>query len=70
METGPDHSQTAFTGNFGGGLKYFFTKRFALRFDLRDQVGNFKEPSAMLPAFQEELSEPAERSTIFRSQAE
>ncbi len=42
METGPDHSQTVFTGNFGGGLKYFFTKRFALRFDLRDQVGNFK----------------------------
>jgi hypothetical protein len=23
-------------------LKYFFTKRFALRFDLRDQLGNYK----------------------------
>jgi opacity protein-like surface antigen len=42
METGPDHSLTVFTGNFGGGLKYSFTKRFALRFDLRDQVGNYK----------------------------
>ena len=42
METGPDHSQTAFTGNFGGGLKYFFTPRWALRLDLRDQVGSFK----------------------------
>jgi hypothetical protein len=42
METGPDRSQTAFTGNFGGGLKYFFTNRFALRFDLRDQVGGYK----------------------------
>ena len=42
METGPDRSQTAFTGNFGGGLKYFFTERFALRFDVRDQVGHYK----------------------------
>jgi hypothetical protein len=42
METGPDRSQTAFTGNFGGGLKFFFTQRFALRFDVRDQVGNYK----------------------------
>jgi hypothetical protein len=42
METGPDRSQTAFTGNFGGGLKYFFTQRFALRFDVRDQVGHYK----------------------------
>jgi opacity protein-like surface antigen len=42
METGPDRSQTAFTGNFGGGLEYFFTERFALRFDVRDQVGHYK----------------------------
>jgi opacity protein-like surface antigen len=42
METGPDRSQTAFTGNFGGGLKFCFTQRFALRFDARDQVGSYK----------------------------
>src|SRR3984893_5196394 len=42
METGPDRSQTAFTGNFGAGLKFFFTQRFALRLDVRDQVGNYK----------------------------
>src|SRR6267378_2816882 len=42
METGPDRSQTAFTGNFGGGAKYFFMERFALRFDVRDQVGHYK----------------------------
>jgi outer membrane protein with beta-barrel domain len=42
METGPDRKQTAFTGNFGGGLKFFFTQRFALRFDVRDQIGNYK----------------------------
>jgi hypothetical protein len=42
METGPDRRQTVFTGNFGGGLKYFFSKRFALRFDVRDQIGKYK----------------------------
>lgn len=42
VETGPDRGQTAFTGNFGGGLKYFFTERFALRFDVRDQVGHYR----------------------------
>jgi opacity protein-like surface antigen len=42
MDTGPDRSQTVFTGNFGGGLKYFLTKRLALRFDIRDQVGHYK----------------------------
>jgi hypothetical protein len=42
METGPDRGQTVFTGNFGGGLKYFFMKRFALRFDVRDQVGHYQ----------------------------
>jgi hypothetical protein len=42
METGPERHQTAFTGNFGGGLKYFISERFALRFDVRDQVGHYK----------------------------
>jgi hypothetical protein len=42
METGPDRSQTVFAGNFGAGLKYFFTERFALRFDVRDQVGHYE----------------------------
>jgi hypothetical protein len=42
METGPDRSQTVFTGNFGGGLKYFFKGMFALRFDVRDQVGHYQ----------------------------
>jgi opacity protein-like surface antigen len=42
METGPDRSQTVFAGNFGGGVKYFLTERFALRFDVRDQVGHYK----------------------------
>jgi opacity protein-like surface antigen len=42
METGPDQSQTAFTGNFGAGLKYFFSRRFAVRFDARDQIGSYK----------------------------
>src|ERR1700730_9768101 len=42
METGADRSHTVFTGNFGGGLKYFFAERFALRFDVRDQVGHYK----------------------------
>ncbi len=42
METGPDRNQIVFTGNFGGGLKYFFTERFALRFDVRDQVGHYQ----------------------------
>src|ERR1700675_96147 len=42
METGPDRRQTVFTDNFGGGLNNFFTERFALRFDVRDQIGNSK----------------------------
>ena len=41
VDTGPEPSQTAFTGNFGGGLKYFFTERFGFRFDARDQVGHY-----------------------------
>jgi opacity protein-like surface antigen len=42
MEIGPDRSQTVFTGNLGGGLRYFFTERFALRFDVRDEIGHYK----------------------------
>jgi opacity protein-like surface antigen len=41
VETGPDRRQTAFAGNFGCGLKYFFAKRFALRFDVRDHIGHY-----------------------------
>jgi opacity protein-like surface antigen len=41
-DTGADRSQTVFAGNFGGGLKYFFSERFALRFDVRDQVGHYQ----------------------------
>jgi opacity protein-like surface antigen len=42
MERGPDRSQTAFAGNFGAGVKYFLTQRFALRFDVRDQIAHYK----------------------------
>jgi hypothetical protein len=42
MDTGPDRSQTVFTGNFGGGLKHLLTERFALRFDVRDHVGHYE----------------------------
>src|SRR3984893_8947461 len=45
MDTGPDRSQTAFTGNFGGGLKISMSRRLALRFDLRDQLGKYKGAS-------------------------
>jgi opacity protein-like surface antigen len=41
MDIGPDPSQTVFAGNFGGGLKYFFKEKFAVRFDVRDQVGHY-----------------------------
>jgi opacity protein-like surface antigen len=41
-DAGPDRTQTVFTGNFGAGLKYFFTEKFALRFDVRDQIGHYK----------------------------
>jgi len=39
---GPDRHDTAFTGNFGGGVKYRLSKRLALRFDARDLVGSHK----------------------------
>ncbi|HXM93897.1 MAG TPA: hypothetical protein VOA64_06530 [Candidatus Dormibacteraeota bacterium] len=42
VEAGPDRHKTVFTANFGGGLKYFFTAKFALRFDVRDQIGHYK----------------------------
>lgn len=41
-DTGPDRRATAFTVNFGGGVKYRLTDRFALRFDARDVVGRYK----------------------------
>lgn len=41
QDSGPDRRQTAFTGNFGGGVKYLLTNRIALRFDARDVVGRF-----------------------------
>src|SRR6266478_9834489 len=31
-----------FHGELRGGLKYFFTDRFALMFDVRDQIGHYK----------------------------
>ncbi len=37
----PDRAQTAFAGNFGGGVKYLLSDRFALRFDARDFVGRY-----------------------------
>jgi hypothetical protein len=39
---GPDRRQTAFTANFGGGVKYFLTQRIGVRFDARDIVGRYK----------------------------
>lgn len=41
QDSGPDRRQTAFTGNFGGGVKYLLTDRLALRFDARDVIGRF-----------------------------
>jgi len=41
QDGGSDRRQTAFTGNFGGGVKYLLTDRLALRFDARDVVGRF-----------------------------
>lgn len=40
-EGGPARRQTAFTGNFGGGIKYLLTDHFALRLDVRDVVGRY-----------------------------
>lgn len=39
---GPDRRQTAFTANFGGGVKYFLSDRIGVRFDARDIVGRYK----------------------------
>jgi hypothetical protein len=41
-EEGPDRHTTAFTANFGGGLKYHLTGRLAPRFDARDVVGRYQ----------------------------
>lgn len=41
QDSGPDRRQTAFTGNFGGGVKYLLTERLALRCDARDVAGRF-----------------------------
>jgi hypothetical protein len=41
-ESGLDRRQTAFTTNFGGGVKYFVTDKVGLRFDARDIVGCYK----------------------------
>lgn len=41
-DAGPDRRVTAFTLNFGGGVKYRLTERWALRFDARDVVGRYK----------------------------
>lgn len=39
---GPGRHHTAFTGNFGGGVKYRWSKRLALRLDVRDLGGRHK----------------------------
>lgn len=38
----PDRRATAFTANFGGGVKYYLSDRLALRFDARDVVGRYR----------------------------
>jgi hypothetical protein len=48
-EAGPERRQTAFTGNFGGGIKYLLSNRFALRFDARDVVGRYNATFANVP---------------------
>jgi hypothetical protein len=46
---GFDRRQTALTGNFGGGVKYLLSDRFALRLDVRDVVGRYRATFATLP---------------------
>ena len=48
-ENGPDRAQTAFAGNFGGGIKYLLSDRFALRFDARDFVARYSATIAGTP---------------------
>lgn len=48
-EGGPDRRQTAVTGNFGGGVKYLLSDRFALRLDVRDVVGRYSATFANAP---------------------
>jgi hypothetical protein len=49
-EAGPERRQTAFTGNFGGGIKYLLSDHFALRFDAQDVVGRYNATFANVPA--------------------
>ena len=48
-ESEPDRAKTAFAGNFGGGVKYGLSDRFALRFDVRDFVGRYGATFAGTP---------------------
>lgn len=48
-DSGPDRRQTAFTTNFGGGVKYYLTERVALRLDARDIVGRYKATFTNVP---------------------
>ncbi len=49
-EAGLERRQTAFTGNFGGGIKYLLSYHFALRFDARDVVGRYNATFANVSA--------------------
>ncbi len=46
---GPDRSQTAFTANFGGGVKCVLSDRIGVRFDARDIVGRYKATFINVP---------------------
>jgi hypothetical protein len=48
-EGGPGRRQTAFAGNFGGGIKYFLGDSLAVRFDVRDVVGRYSATFASAP---------------------
>lgn len=48
-ESGQDRNQTAFTGNFGGGVLYLIGRRLAARFDVRDQVGHYQATFTGVP---------------------
>lgn len=47
---GPERRQTAVTGNFGGGVKFLLTDRFAIRFDARDVLGRYSATFANTPS--------------------
>jgi hypothetical protein len=48
-ESANDVNQTAFTGNFGGGVFYLFGHRLAARFDVRDQIGHYQATFGSVP---------------------